>query len=264
MTFQSMWVDDIQVELAKLIDANVRNLAIATDSIGALELFKIVSDGVSKGDVKADQGRLQKEIKKMLKMIVHLVKFQDCVAFSAGHYYGNPTGYGAPEKIGGGNYFRLSCDTIISLKWTPMYENPQAKGEARGRILGNQITAATLKNRLYPPFQEANIQVDFKNGVNSMAGLIDLAEDLKVIEKSGSWYSFKDVKVQGQAVLTTAIMEKYKDTFLEEIELKLKETGYSNVNHELKELVKEVEETEPINEEPPNNFKFKLKKNNKF
>lgn len=241
---QSMWVDEIQIELGRWIDKDFRKLAIAVDSIGALELRKMIDDS-KKGDVKADQGRLQKEIKRMLKMLVSIAKFQDSVIFSAGHYYGNPTGYGEPEKIGGGNYYRLSCDNIITLKKFPIYENPNAATKAlKGKIIGNKIKAATLKNRDYPPFQEAQVEIDYKTGVNSFAGMIDLCINMGLIEKKGSWYScdILGLKEQGEIKLENAIKEVDNKPLLEAIEEILKTTGYSTINESLELSVDEPED----------------------
>ena len=103
---KTMWVEDVMQSLTEWINAGYKKFAIAVDSIGALDVKKLIDDG-EKGDIKADQGTLQKKIKRMLKMIVNLCKNHDCIAFSAGHYYGNPSGYGEPEQIGGGKYYRL-------------------------------------------------------------------------------------------------------------------------------------------------------------
>jgi len=231
---KTMWVEDVMQSLTEWINAGYKKFAIAVDSIGALDVKKLIDDG-EKGDIKADQGTLQKKIKRMLKMIVNLCKNHDCIAFSAGHYYGNPSGYGEPEQIGGGKYYRLSCDQIISLKKSPIFENPSAKGPARGAIIGNKIYAATLKNRCYPPFQEAQVHIDYKKGVDPLAGIINLASDLDIIIKAGSWYTCNslNIKVQGEQKLVEKLKEKDYMPMLKEINEDLKDTGYSSVNSNL-------------------------------
>ena len=235
LKLRSMWVDEIMVNLTEWIEADHQKMAIAIDSIGALEVKKLLRDG-EKGDIKADMGELQRKIKRMLKMIVNLCKNHDCLALSAGHYYGNSSGYGDPEQIGGGKYYRLSCDQIISLKKSPLYENPTATSKkAKGAILGNRIYAATLKNRTYPPFQEATVEIDYKNGVNSLAGMIDLAIDLECIIKGGAWYTVPslDIKVQGKDALMELLKKSDIQPILDEINKDLQTTGYSTVNNNL-------------------------------
>jgi len=235
LKLKSMWVEEIMINLTEWIEAGHQKLAIAIDSIGALEVKKLLRDG-EKGAIKADMGELQRKIKRMLKMVVNLCKNCDCIAFSAGHYYGNSSGYGDPEQIGGGKYYRLSCDQIISLKKSILYEKPGGKSKAeKGKVLGNRIKAATLKNRTYPPFQEATVDIDYKEGVNSLAGMIDLAIDLEYIVKSGSWYSVPslDIKVRGEVSLMELLKERDIQPILDEINKDLQSTGYSTVNQNL-------------------------------
>lgn len=244
LKLKTMWVDDILVNVSEWITAGHRKLAIAIDSIGALDVKKILDDG-AKGDIKTDMGKLQREIKRLLKMIVNLCKNNDCICFSAGHYYGNSSGYGDPEQIGGGKYYRLSCDQIISLKKSNIFENPNAAGKARGEVIGNCITAATLKNRTYPPFQEATVEIDYKNGVNSLAGIVKLATDLDIIIKGGSWYTCESlgIKAQGETKLIEEMKSKDLQPMLDVINKDLETQGYSSVN-------KNVEEAYSITSKP--------------
>jgi recombination protein RecA len=239
------WIEEIMVELAKVIDEGWEKLAITMDSIGAVESRKMVTDGVD-GDVKADQGGLQKKIKRMMKMIVDITKRQNSISLSAGHYYGNPTGYGDPEKIGGGFYPKLAADIIVTLKKSPIYENPNAKAAARGKVLGTEIHAATIKNRYAPPFQEATIELNYKNGVNQLAGLIPVCIELGMIEKSGAWYSVPslEIKVQGEAKLYTALGEHDLQPLLDDLDNRLKTEGYSTVNEDIEEILG----SEPVDE----------------
>ena len=246
---QSMWVDDIMVNISEWISAGYEKLAIAIDSIGALDVRKLLDDG-AKGDIKTDMGKLQREIKRMLKMLVTLCKTQNCICFSAGHFYGNSSGYGDVEQIGGGKYYRLSCDQIISLKKSPIYENPNASGTARGKVLGNSIKVATLKNRTYPPFQEATLHIDFKNGVNSLAGIVDLAMNLDIIIKGGSWYTcdLLGIKAQGEAKLMEELNNVDVTPLLTLIDEELTKTGYSSVNRNL-EMAEKIVAEESLSEE---------------
>lgn len=242
----SCWIEEILVSLTNLVDEGCDKMAIALDSIGALESRKMIDDGV-KGDVKADQGGLQKKIKRVMKLIVDITKRHDSISFSAGHYYGNPTGYGDPEQIGGGKYPRLAADTIITLKKSPIYQFPELKGANRGSILGTNITATTIKNRIAPPFQEATVEINYKSGVNELAGLFKLANDMGIITKSGTWYTCElmEMKTQGQKKFMEELKAKESiDPFLNAIEDVLKTEGYSSVNTEL-ELLGEAEQALP-------------------
>jgi recombination protein RecA len=240
------WVEEIMVQLAEIIDEGWTRLAIALDSIGAVESRKMINDATGKkGEVKADQGLLQKQIKRVMKMIVDITKRQDSVSFSAGHYYGNPSGYGDPEKIGGGFYPKLAADYIITLKKTPIYEFPRAEKDARGAVLGTRIYAATIKNRYAPPFQEALFEISYHEGVNKLAGIVGIAKEMNLIEQSGSWYTVPslEMKVQGYDNLCDQLEETDVTVLLDAIEAILSTRGYSSANSELEGLAESEEST---------------------
>lgn len=244
LIIRSMFVDEITQELTNLIEDKFQNLAIAFDSIGALEQLKLLADG-KKNDIKADQGGLQKKIKRMLKLLVHICKRQNSMAISAGHYHGNPNSYGNADEIGGGKYLKLSADVTILLKKSPLYENPAGVTlKEKGAIIGNQITAGTIKNRFYPAFLEGVLEINFKDGVNEMAGLVKVAIELGLIEKGGAWFTCEilGIKSQGIKKLYIDIEDVGNKRLLDAIEERLKTTGYSSVSDELEEINKEVKE----------------------
>lgn len=255
------WIDQVIVILGNIIESGDKKLALAVDSIGGLENRKLLDDAIS-GDPKADQGQLQKNIKRMLKMLVNICKAQESIGFGAGHYYGNPTGYGSAEEIGGGKYVKLSADIIISLKKSVRYENPNARGEAKGKALGSIIKGITLKNRYYPPFNECVVDIDFKKGINEMVGILDIAVDIGIIKKAGSWYSIGEERLgQGIANVTELINtnNSIKEKILNKVEEYIKTTGYSTINENIEEAEKLLEEEE-IKEEKPVKKEKKKKK----
>jgi recombination protein RecA len=235
------WIDKITIILGQLIDSGDTKLAVVIDSIGGMEKYKLIEDSVD-GDPKADQGALQKEIKRMLKMLVYLCKGQDSIVMAAGHYYGSPSSYGASEDIGGGKYLKLAADVIVSLKKSKLFDNGD-----RSKIIGNTIKAIAMKNRFYPPFQEALIEISYQNGINSYAGMMDLAVEAGLVEKGGSWYTVNGEKYQGE---TKAIEGFRQDKIiLTKLDEWLKMTGYSTVNKNIENAMKIIEETEAEEEQ---------------
>jgi len=215
--------------------------AIAIDSIGGFERLKILDDAREKKVIKADQGRLQKDIKQMLKLALIICKSKNSIGFGAGHYYGDPSGYGDPEKIGGGKAAKLLPDIIISLKKFKIYENPKAKGKEKGKVLGTNLKAISLKNRYYPPFGEADVEINYRSGINSYAGLIKLAIESEYIIQNGSWYTFQNgEKIQGADKIENIL--KDDNVYLDFLEKWLESTGYSSVNMEIKEASELIEE----------------------
>jgi recombination protein RecA len=231
------WIDEIFVLLGDIITAKDKKLCLVLDSLGGLEKLKLVKDS-NDGKAKADQGMLQKEMKRMLKMILNICKGQDSSALMSGHYYGNPTGYGDAEQIGGGKFAKLAPDMIVSLKKTQLYENPTAAAKDR-IVIGNQIRAITMKNRFAPPFQEATVQINYHDGINKYAGLVDMALTCDIIVKGGAWFTLPGgKKVQGEKAVLEAFAEN-PDEILRQLEEIISKTGYSTTNEELK-LAQEI------------------------
>lgn len=238
------WIDEVMVMMSQIIDSEEDDkMFVILDSLGGLESLKMIDDATGKDSkVKADQGTLQKNIKRMLKLFLNIVKRKNSVGIMAGHFFGNPNSYGGADEIGGGKFAKLAPDIIISMKKQSIYQNPSAKASERV-VIGNEIKACTLKNRYYPPFQEATIQINYKDGINPMAGILDIALSCGMIVKSGSWFKMGEESIgQGEVKATEWLMEN-PNTILPKIEEILKTTGYSTVNKDVQEAVSIAEET---------------------
>jgi recombination protein RecA len=122
----------------------------------------------------------------MLKLILAICKRQNTLGIFTGHYYGNPSQYGSPEQVGGGKFAKLAPDIIVAFKNTKIMSEGAKKDQ---KVIGNRISAITLKNRFYPPFNEGAVEIDYQNGINRLAGMVDLAMQSGYIERNGAWYS---------------------------------------------------------------------------
>ena len=236
------WISEVKSIIAQIKESGEEKLVIGLDSVGGLDRLKSYKDALD-GEPKADQGLLQKEIRSTLKLFLNVCINQNSIGIATGHYYGKPSKVPMPDQIGGGKAMKLFPSIIITLKKEPLIE---VKG---GSVLGNKITATTLKNRMYPPFQTSTVMIDYKDGVQEFAGLVDLGVDAELIEKSGSWYSYKGEKL-GQGILnaTKALSEDGFDDLLKDIDGWLANTGYSSVSQEIQkaeELLQDEEVKEP-------------------
>lgn len=227
------WVDEVKVILAQILDSSEEKIAIALDSIGGLDKKKILNDALD-GDPKADQGGLQKDLKPMYKLLLNIVKTKKSIAITTGHYYGSPGTYGDGDAIGGGKAAKLLPDIIISLKKSKIFDDNK-------HVIGNSLKAITLKNRIYPPFNEASVEIDFEKGLNRFAGLADLAVAAGIISKGGAgWYTWinketgEEIKVQGEVKLQK-LFEENEEFLINELDEFISTTGFSTINEELKE-----------------------------
>ncbi len=236
------WISEVKSILAQIKESGEEKLVIGLDSVGGLDRLKSYNDALA-GEPKADQGLLQKEIRSTLKLFLNICINQNSIGIATGHYYGKPSKVPMPDQIGGGKAMKLFPSIIITLKKEPLVE---VKG---GPVLGNKITATTLKNRMYPPYQTSTVMIDYKDGVQPFAGIVDLGVDAELIEKSGSWYNYKGERL-GQGILnaTKALSEDGFEDLLKDIDGWLANTGYSSVSQEIQqaeELLQDEEVKEP-------------------
>ena len=236
------WIHEVKSVIAQIRESGEQGYVIGIDSVGGLDRYKSFTDAV-KGDPKADQGLLQKEIRSTLKLLLNICIAQNSVGIACGHYYGMPSSVPMPDQIGGGKAMKLFPSILISLRKTYLKEGDVKSGD----IIGNRITATTLKNRMYPPFQQSTVDIDYKSGINEYAGVMDLAVEAGIIQRAGGgWHTYKTDKVQGEAKALEWLPKI--PGLIEKIDKWLENTGYSTLNLEIKEaeaLVQEAEQFEP-------------------
>lgn len=240
------YVDELLPVLAQLKESGEKKYIIGLDSVGGLEMLKLFSDSLD-GQAKADQGQLQKWIRKLLKIMLNICVSQESIGIVTGHMYGSPNQY-KPEDIGGGKAMKLFPNIIIRLDKKVKKEG----GKKEGKIVGSIIEAATMKNRWYPPFQTATIDIDYIQGINKYAGMVDLGMEAGLIERSGAWYSYKGKRLGQGGVNATEALIKI-DGFIDEVDTWLKTTKYSTVNKEIEEIMSMeesiMEEEDPLEED---------------
>jgi len=64
-----------------------------------------------------------------------------------------------------------------------------------GEKVGNRVRVKVTKNKVAPPFREAEVEIVFGRGIDRLGDLVGIASDLDVVQKSGSWFAFGDVRL---------------------------------------------------------------------
>lgn len=236
------WEDKIRSVLAQLKESDQRKMIIGIDSVGGIDRYKSYEDALG-GDPKADQGLLQKNIRSLLKLLLNISIEQESISIVTGHLYGAPSMVPMPDKVGGGKAMSLFPSILISLKKT-------ALKNSKKEIIGNEITATTIKNRMYPPFQQATVSIDYMKGINVYAGILPLLQEAGIVGLDGNTYYILSTKEKVGVGYTNAEnkLEKFP-VLLDELNIWLKNTGYSNVNSEIAREVDELEGVAEVAEE---------------
>jgi recombination protein RecA len=96
--------------------------------------------------------------------------------------------YGNPETTTGGNALKFYCSVRLDIR----RKKPLKRGD---EIIGSEVKVKVVKNKMAPPFREAEFEILYGTGVNRVGELIDTAEKLGIVEKSGTWYQWDGTKL---------------------------------------------------------------------
>ncbi len=96
--------------------------------------------------------------------------------------------YGSPETTPGGRALKFYSSVRIDIRRTGALKD----GET---TIGSRTRARVVKNKVAPPFREAEFDVMFDEGISSTGDLLDMASEANVVEKSGAWYSYGNVRL---------------------------------------------------------------------
>lgn len=109
--------------------------------------------------------------------------------------------YGNPEVTAGGNALKYYASVRLDVRRTETLKNG-------GEAVGSHTRVRVVKNKVAPPFKEAEFDVIYGQGISREGELIDLAVRFEIIQKSGSWFSYKDNRLcQGRDKLKEYLRE---------------------------------------------------------
>ncbi|MEZ4403559.1 MAG: recombinase RecA [Kofleriaceae bacterium] len=96
--------------------------------------------------------------------------------------------YGNPETTTGGNALKFYCSVRLDIRKKKVVK----RGE---ESIGSEVKVKVVKNKLAPPFREADFEILYGVGVNKLGELVDTGEKLGLVERSGTWYSYDGQKL---------------------------------------------------------------------
>jgi recombination protein RecA len=96
--------------------------------------------------------------------------------------------FGSPETTTGGNALKFYSSVRLDIRRIGAVK----EGE---EVVGNETRVKVVKNKVAPPFKQAEFQIMYGKGINLLGELVDIGVKLNVIEKSGAWYSYKTDRI---------------------------------------------------------------------
>ncbi len=124
-------------------------------------------------------------------------------------------GYGSPETTTGGNALKFYASVRIDVRRIASLK----QGEAQ---IGNRVKAKVIKNKVAPPFRQAEFDIMFGEGISKEGELVDYGVKLDIIDKSGAWFSYGETKL-GQGRENVKAKFKEEPELANEIEAKVRE-----------------------------------------
>ena len=124
--------------------------------------------------------------------------------------------FGNPETTPGGRALKFYASVRMEVR---KIETLKQGSE----MIGSRTRIKVVKNKIAPPFKQAEFDIMYGEGVSREGSIVDLAADLDIVEKSGAWYSYKDVRL-GQGRENTKQYLKDNPELTKEIETKIRET----------------------------------------
>ncbi len=96
--------------------------------------------------------------------------------------------FGNPETTTGGNALKFYASVRLDIRRISAIKDGQD-------VVGSRTRVKVVKNKLAPPFREAEFDLIFGEGISRAGDIVDIGSDLGVIEKSGTWYSYNDARI---------------------------------------------------------------------
>lgn len=152
------------------------------------------------------QARLMSQALRKLTAIIS--RSRTCVVFTNQIREKIGVMFGSPETTSGGRALKFYASVRLDIRRMATIKAPD------GNPLGNRVKVKVVKNKVAPPFQIAEFDIMFSEGISRAGSILDVALDMKLLDKRGSWFSFEDQQIgQGReqtkkAIATDPVLQK--------------------------------------------------------
>ena len=205
---------------------------VIVDSVAAL-VPKAEIDGDMGDSHVGLQARLMSQALRKLTAVISksncIVIFINQLREKVGVMFGNP------ETTTGGRALKFYSSVRLDVRRIEAIKQ-------QGEVIGNRTRIKVVKNKIAPPFREAEFDIMFGQGISKEGDILDIAADLDIVNKSGAWYAYKGDKIgQGRENAKTYLIEH--PDILAEVEQKVRDKFFNKDANEASEDVKDAEQT---------------------
>ncbi len=123
--------------------------------------------------------------------------------------------FGNPETTTGGNALKFYSSVRLDIRRVTSIKDGD-------QVIGNQVRVKIVKNKVAPPFRKAEFEITFGEGISKIGELLDLGVEYGIIQKSGSWFSYKNSRLAQGRDATKALL-KDNPELCEELEILIKQ-----------------------------------------
>ena len=185
---------------------------VIVDSVAAL---------VPKAEIEGDMGDshvgLQARLmSQALRKLTAVISKSNCIVIfinqrreKVGVMFGNP------ETTTGGRALKFYASVRLDVRRIEALK-------AGGEVVGNRTRVKVVKNKVAPPFREAEFDIMFGQGISKEGDVLDLAVEENIIQKSGAWFAYNDEKI-GQGRENAKVYLKEHPEMMQEVEQKVRE-----------------------------------------
>jgi recombination protein RecA len=213
----------LDINYAKKLGVDVNNLLLSQPEFGeqALEIVEtlvrsgaldvIVIDSVAaltpRAEIEGEMGDPTMGVQARLmsqalrKLTSAISKSKTSVIFTNQLRQKIGVMFGNPETTTGGNALKFYASVRLDVRRIEALKDGQ-------NIIGNRVKVKVVKNKVAPPFKEAQFDILYNEGISKLGDLIDTAIEHNIVQKSGSWFSFKEERIgQGRDAVKKYLSE---------------------------------------------------------
>ena len=179
---------DTGEQALEIVDTLVRSGAVTTivvDSVAAL---------VPKSEIEGDMGDMQmgsqaRLMSQAMRKLTASIGRSNCMVIFINQIRMKiGVMFGSPETTTGGNALKFYASVRLDIRRIGSIKD-------RDTVIGNSTRVKVVKNKVSPPFKEVEFDIMFGEGISKIGEIVDLGVKCGVVEKSGSWYSYKDERI---------------------------------------------------------------------